>query len=154
MIICYTESMKYNWIYSICIGTLFFVSGQIFLRKSFTSSDDYIQTLLYFTLAISIMTLVGFLFQGDKTTLHQLTDQRINAFIAGILFFIGFIFWIYTISTKNSLGIIRTFMAGFETLVLFGVGYLFFHEKITLLQSFGVLSILLGIYLIGNGEEH
>ena len=58
MIICYNESMKYNWIYSICIGTLFFVTGQIFLRKSFTSSDDYIQTLLYFTLAISIMTLV------------------------------------------------------------------------------------------------
>jgi multidrug transporter EmrE-like cation transporter len=43
-------------------------------------------------------------------------------------------------------------MAGFETLVLFGVGYLVFNDKITLTQFFGVISILVGIYLIGNGN--
>ena len=110
--------MKHNWEYSICIGTVFFVASQVFLKKSFDNSDDYIRTLLYFTLAITIMTIIGFIFYSD------------------------------TVITK--LGIIRTFMAGFETIILFGVGYLIFNEKINRTQSIGVLSILLGIYLIGN----
>jgi multidrug transporter EmrE-like cation transporter len=51
---------------------------------------------------------------------------------------------------KTKLGIIRTFMAGFETIILFGVGYMIFNEKIDTSQLIGVISILLGIYLIGN----
>tara|TARA_B110000285_G_scaffold119782_1_gene135532 strand:- start:114 stop:542 length:429 start_codon:yes stop_codon:yes gene_type:complete len=141
--------MKYNWEYSICIGTVFFVASQVFLKKSFDNSDDYIRTLLYFTLAITIMTIIGFIIYSD-TVITKLDNQHYNAFIAGIFFFIGLILWIYSISMKTKLGIIRTFMAGFETIILFGVGYLIFNEKINRTQSIGVLSILLGIYLIGN----
>jgi len=141
--------MKHNWEYSICIGTVFFVASQVFLKKSFDNSDDYIRTLLYFTLAITIMTIIGFIIYSD-TVITKLDNQHYNAFIAGIFFFIGLILWIYSISMKTKLGIIRTFMAGFETIILFGVGYLIFNEKINRTQSIGVLSILLGIYLIGN----
>ena len=141
--------MKYNWEYSICIGTVFFVASQVFLKKSFDNSDDYIRTLLYFTLAITIMTIIGFIIYSD-TVITKLDNQHYNAFIAGIFFFIGLILWIYSISMKTKLGIIRTFMSGFETIILFGVGYLIFNEKINRTQSIGVLSILLGIYLIGN----
>jgi len=141
--------MKHNWEYSICIGTVFFVASQIFLKKSFNDSNDYIRTLLYFTLAITIMTIIGFIIYSD-TVITKLDNQHYNAFIAGIFFFIGLILWIYSISMKTKLGIIRTFMAGFETIILFGVGYLIFNEKINRTQSIGVLSILLGIYLIGN----
>jgi len=141
--------MKHNWEYSICIGTVFFVASQVFLKKSFDNSDDYIRTLLYFTLAITIMTIIGFIIYSD-TVITKLDNQHYNAFIAGIFFFVGLIFWIYSISMKTKLGIIRTFMAGFETIILFGVGYLIFNEKINRTQSIGVLSILLGIYLIGN----
>jgi drug/metabolite transporter (DMT)-like permease len=141
--------MKHNWEYSICIGTVFFVASQVFLKKSFDNSDDYIRTLLYFTLAITIMTIIGFIIYSD-TVITKLDNQHYNAFIAGIFFFIGLILWIYSISMKTKLGIIRTFMTGFETIILFGVGYLIFNEKINRTQSIGVLSILLGIYLIGN----
>ena len=141
--------MKHNWEYSICIGTVFFVASQVFLKKSFDNSDDYIRTLLYFTLAITIMTIIGFIIYSD-TVITKLDNQHYSAFIAGIFFFVGLIFWIYSISMKTKLGIIRTFMAGFETIILFGVGYLIFNEKINRTQSIGVLSILLGIYLIGN----
>lgn len=141
--------MKHNWEYSICIGTVFFVASQIFLKKSFDNSDDYIRTLLYFTLAITIMTIIGFIIYSD-TVITKLDNQHYNAFIAGIFFFIGLILWIYSISMKTKLGIIRTFMSGFETIILFGVGYLIFNEKINRTQSIGALSILLGIYLIGN----
>jgi drug/metabolite transporter (DMT)-like permease len=141
--------MKHNWEYSICIGTVFFVASQVFLKKSFNDSNDYIRTLLYFTLAITIMTIIGFIIYSD-TVITKLDNQHYNAFIAGIFFFIGLILWIYSISMKTKLGIIRTFMAGFETIILFGVGYLIFNEKINRTQSIGVLSILLGLYLIGN----
>ena len=141
--------MKHNWEYSICIGTVFFVASQVFLKKSFDNSDDYIRTLLYFTLAITIMTIIGFIIYSD-TVITKIDNQHYSAFIAGIFFFIGLILWIYSISMKTKLGIIRTFMSGFETIILFGVGYLIFNEKINRTQSIGALSILLGIYLIGN----
>ena len=141
--------MKINWKYSICIGTAFFVASQILLKKSFTDSNDYIRTLLYFTLAITIMTIIGFIIYSDNV-ITKLDNQHYSAFIAGLFFFIGLIFWIYSISMKTKLGIIRTFMAGFETIILFGVGYMIFNEKIDTSQLIGVISILLGIYLIGN----
>ena len=141
--------MKHNWKYSICIGTVFFVAIPIFLKKSFDDSNDYIRTLLYFTLAITIMTIIGFIIYSD-TVITKLDNQHYNAFIAGIFFFIGLILWIYSISMKTKLGIIRTFMAGFETITLFGVGYLIFNETINITQAIGVMSILFGIFMIGN----
>jgi len=141
--------MNINWKYSICIGTVFFVASQIFLKKSFNDSNDYIRTLLYFALAITIMTIIGFIIYSDNV-ITKIDNQHYNAFIAGLFFFIGLIFWIYSISMKTKLGIIRTFMTGFETIILFGVGYMIFNEKIDTSQLIGVISILLGIYLIGN----
>ena len=141
--------MKNNWKYSICIGTVFFVASQIFLKKSFDDSNDYIRTLLYFTLAITIMTIIGFIIYSD-TVITKLDNQHYNAFIAGIFFFIGLILWIYSISMKTKLGIIRTFMAGFETITLFGIGYLIFNETINITHAIGVMSILFGIFMIGN----
>ena len=142
-----------DWRYNIGIGTFFFITGQILLRKSFDESNNYILSLLYFTLAISIMTIIGLIYYNENIfNFSQLNNQHYYSFMAGILFFFGFIFWIYSISKKIELGIIRTFMAGVETLVLFSVGYLLFNDKITLLQFFGVLSILLGIFVIGNGH--
>lgn len=141
--------MKLSWEHSIFIGTLFFVTSQFFLKKSFDHSDNYIRTFLYFTLGITMMSIIGFIIQSENV-ITKLDNQHYNAFIAGIYFFIGLILWIYSISMKTKLGIIRTFMSGFETIILFGVGYLIFNEKINRTQSIGVLSILLGIYLIGN----
>ena len=141
--------MKLSWEHSIFIGTLFFVTSQFFLKKSFDHSDNYIRTFLYFTLGITMMSIIGFIIHSENV-ITKLNNQHYNAFIAGIFFFIGLILWIYSISMKTKLGIIRTFMAGFETIILFGVGYLIFNEKINRTQSIGVLSILLGLYLIGN----
>ena len=141
--------MKLSWEHSIFIGTLFFVTSQFFLKKSFDHSDNYIRTFVYFTLAITMMSIIGFIIHSENV-ITKLNNQHYNAFIAGIFFFIGLILWIYSISMKTKLGIIRTFMAGFETIILFGVGYLIFNEKINRTQSIGVLSILLGLYLIGN----
>ena len=144
--------MKLSWEHSIFIGTLFFVTSQFFLKKSFDHSDNYIRTFLYFTLGITMMSIIGFIIHSENV-ITKLDNQHYNAFMAGIYFFIGLILWIYSISMKTNLGIIRSFMAGFETLLLFSVGYMVFNEKINTPHVIGVLAILGGVYLIGKKNE-
>ena len=90
--------MKLDWRYSIGIGTLFFVAGQVLLRKSLDNSSDYMISLLYFTSSIAIMTLFGCIYlQENIFDITRLTNQHYNAISAGIVFFFGFIFWIYRV---------------------------------------------------------
>ena len=139
-----------KWIISILVGVLFFVSGQVYLRKSFDTDSNYFTTAIIFSLAIGATSLVLlFLSQLHSPELLIYNNSKlINAAMAGLLFFIGNLFWIYSISTKKSLGNIRVIMAGFETFMLFLVGYFYFNEIINSKQLMGALLILLGIYFI------
>ena len=139
-----------NWIISILVGVLFFVSGQVYLRKSFDTDSNYFTTAIIFSLAIGATSLVLlFLSQLHSPELLIYNNSKlINAAMAGLLFFIGNLFWIYSISTKKSLGNIRVIMAGFETFMLFLVGYFYFNEIINSKQLMGALLILFGIYFI------
>jgi drug/metabolite transporter (DMT)-like permease len=139
-----------KWIISILVGVLFFVSGQVYLRKSFDTDSNYFTTAIIFSLAIGATSLVLlFLSQLHSPELLMYNNSKLlNAAIAGLLFFIGNLFWIYSISTKKSLGNIRVIMAGFETFMLFLVGYFYFNEIINSKQVIGALLILLGIYFI------
>ena len=139
-----------NWIISILVGVLFFVSGQVYLRKSFDTDTNYFTTAITFSLAIGVTSLLLlFISQLHSPELLIYNNSKlINAAIAGLLFFIGNLFWIYSISTKKSLGNIRVIMAGFETFMLFLVGYFYFNEIINSKQVIGALLILLGIYFI------
>jgi drug/metabolite transporter (DMT)-like permease len=139
-----------KWIISILVGVLFFVSGQVYLRKSFDTDSNYFTTAIIFSLAIGATSLVLlFLSQLHSPELLVYNNSKlINAAMAGLLFFIGNLFWIYSISTKKSLGNIRVIMAGFETFMLFLVGYFYFNEIINSKQLMGALLILFGIYFI------
>jgi drug/metabolite transporter (DMT)-like permease len=139
-----------KWIISILVGVLFFVSGQVYLRKSFDTDSNYFTTAIIFSLAIGATSLVLlFLSQLHSPELLMYNNSKLlNAAMAGLLFFIGNLFWIYSISTKKSLGNIRVIMAGFETFMLFLVGYFYFNEIINSKQVIGALLILLGIYFI------
>jgi len=139
-----------KWIISILIGVIFFVFGQVYLRKSFDKDSNYFTTAITFSLAIGATSLLLLLLSQlhSKELLIYNEPKLKNAAIAGFLFFIGNLFWIYSISTKNSLGNIRVIMAGFETFMLFLVGYFYFNEIINSKQVIGALLILLGIYFI------
>jgi drug/metabolite transporter (DMT)-like permease len=144
------------WITSILLGTILFVFGQVYLRKSFNKDSDYISTWLFFclTLGVSSLLILTFLHTIPEneiinTKLIMTTPKIISAIIAGLFFFFGNAFWIYSISTKNPIGNIRTIMAGFETVLLFIAGYLYFSEAMNLLQIGGVLLVVFGIYMIG-----
>jgi multidrug resistance protein EbrA len=84
-----------------------------------------------------------------NTTILSNMEKNKNAVIAGVLFALGNLFWIYSISTKTSIGSIRTIMAGFETALLFLVGYFLFSETFDVKKIIGIIMVLLGIYLIG-----
>lgn len=131
-----------NWLTTILIGTLFFIAGQICLRNSFEMKNTAMHTFLLFTTTIGLMS-IPFLIQGN---LEGKQDWK-YPILAGIFFFAGNYFWIKTISSKESLGLIRVCMAGFETVLLFLSSYLFFADKITLYQFMGSILIVLGIGL-------
>tara|TARA_B100001063_G_C16593954_1_gene467088 strand:- start:348 stop:755 length:408 start_codon:yes stop_codon:yes gene_type:complete len=131
-----------NWLVTIFIGTIFFIIGQICLRKSFELNNTILQTFLLFTCTIGIMSIPFFVYKP-----FEKPQSWLFPILAGIFFFMGNYFWIKTISSKESLGLIRIAMAGFETILLFFLSYLFFSDKITLYQFIGSLFILFGIGL-------
>lgn len=137
-----------DWTLSIIIGTLFFVGGQACLRKTFEKNDTYLISTLFFTMTIGLCSLIAYIFLKHNIKIDN--NQLYYASCAGILFFIGFFFWIYSISSKAELGNIRVFMAGFEMLVLYTVGYLLFNEKINMIQGIGALLTIFGIYIVGT----
>lgn len=131
-----------DWIYSIFIATIFFIGGQLCLRKSFELNNTVLHTFILFTMTIGIMSFPFLFKDGDGL---QKKQNYIYPILAGMLFFTGKYFWLNTINMKVSLGLIRIAMAGFETMLLFISSYLFFADKITLLQFIGSLFILTGI---------
>ena len=142
-----------SYIIDIFIAVLFFVTGQILLKKSFTQNNDYRSVAITFGLAFGISALAFlFLSNPNKYTFFNknINYNLFNAFIAGLIFFFGNLFWIKSISSNKPLGNIRVIMAGMETFTLFIVGILLFKEIISIKQILGTLLILSGIYIFGS----
>lgn len=146
------------WVISVFIGTIFFVCGQVYLKSAFDSKITEYFSSLYVACCFSIMIgiagtiLLLFLYYRDPLffdlkSLDFLHNSK-SAIIAGIFFFFGNLFWIYSISTKHQLGMIRILMAGWEMLLLFLVGIFIFNEKFTFLQIFGCIMIFSGLSLV------
>jgi drug/metabolite transporter (DMT)-like permease len=141
------------WMISIYIAVLFFVFGQVLLKKSFINNTDYNAVAITFGISFGITATIFILFnQSTKSKLFNnptMIPQLLCAIVAGILFFIGNFFWIRSISSNKPLGNIRVVMAGVETLALFAAGVLFFKEFITLRQLIGTTIIISGIHIFG-----
>lgn len=146
-----------SWISSILLGTILFVVGQVYLRRSFNKDSDFISTWLIFSLTFGIASLVMIIMSQTlpvndyiQTNLTLNMQKVVSSIIAAMFFFFGNAFWIYSISTKNPIGNIRTIMAGFEMILLFVAGYLIFSETVNIAQIAGVVFVIFGMYLIGS----
>ena len=140
---------------TIVVGTILFVFGQYFLRIAVNKKDTFIQTWIIFTFIMGVTGLISGLvlnyvpYIKSKNMLNfENKEMILYATFAGLVFAFGNFFWIYTISTKESLGDIRVIMAGVETFLLFLLGYLLFSEKFTFTKLIGILLILMGIYIV------
>jgi drug/metabolite transporter (DMT)-like permease len=140
---------------TIVLGTILFVCGQYFLRIAVNKKNTFFQTWIIFTFIMGLSGLItGFIinyipyFKSKNILNFENKEMILYATFAGLVFAFGNFFWIYTISTKESLGGIRVIMAGVETFLLFLLGYFLFSEKFTFSKLCGILLILIGIYIV------
>ena len=143
------------WMWSVFIATIFFVCGQICLRKSFeTSMITNNLSSLYATACFSmIMGVLGCILLMSLSIYDPISTKQFftnsirsgSPFLAGGFFFIGNVFWIYSISSQNALAMIRILMAGWEMLLLLLVGILIFKDNLHWTQLLGSLLIFSGI---------
>ena len=122
------------------------------LKKSFDNDSDFVTSAVFFNIAVGVAAVLVFLQKQMNSKITYSTKKIQYAVLGGILFFIGNLLWIYTISTKKPLSMIRILMAGFETFLLVLVGYFIFSHKLTLREFVGIALVLAGIYVIGNGK--
>ena len=149
----YSIISKLSPLTSITYGTLLFVFGQYFLRNGLDRKNDFILTWAVFSFTMGLVGIItSFLVNNTNTwsniTALQNRETFLYAVCAGIMFAFGNLFWIYTISTKESLGNIRVIMAGIETFLLFLLGVFVFSEAFTLKKFTGIILILFGIYVV------
>jgi len=144
--------MENFWIWSIVIGTVFFVLGQTFLRFAFQVKPKLNNTSLYaislfsITMGIFGLILLGILRWKTNETMNR--KYIYNIVFAGTFFFIGNAFWLYSIASEKPLGIIRIVMAGWELLLLFAVGVLILNDKIKTAQIIGSILIFIGLSFV------
>ena len=133
-----------KWTIFIFISIIFFVLGQTFLKYD---PNDGIVSVCYFTISMGITGFLVLLYmiQNNKNVLN---NQIIFSLLAGIVFFFGNMFWIFSIKSAPSLSIIRTIMAGGETLLLLLVGFIVFKQTLTIQDVIGMILILLGVNII------
>lgn len=155
--ILYKNNLNFIPLYfiTIILGTILFVFGQYFLRVALNKKDTFLQTWIIFTFIMGLTGLItGLLInynpyiKAKNMLKFENKEMILYATFAGLVFAFGNFFWIYSISTKESLGGIRVIMAGVETFLLFLLGYLLFSEKFTFTKLIGILLILMGIYIV------
>lgn len=149
-----TNIVSSPWMISIYIAVVFFVTGQILLRKSFFQNTDYTAVSIAFGVSIGLAAST-FLLLGGNPQAQLFTEQKLNkqllyAILSGFVFFFGNFFWIRSISSNKPLGNIRVIMSGIETITLFLAGFLFFKEVITKKQLLGTALIISGIHIFGS----
>lgn len=134
----------------ILIATIFFVIGQSCLRQTFENTHmNALCACGLFSVSIGIVGIVMLLYCHYEYQSIKLDDfYSYLPILAGIVFALGNYCWISSIHTKESLGIIRVLMAGFETILLFTIGYLLFRDKLDIMKIIGTIVILLGIGII------
>ena len=135
-----------SWIFFVLLSVIFFVFGQVCLKYD---KNDSIKSCCYFTISMGIVGAIVLMFI-NKMKKNKNNKVAIYSIIAGVLFFFGNLFWIYSIKSSPSLALVRVFMAGGETILLLFAGYLFFKQYINVKSLIGILLILSGVHLISK----
>ena len=105
--------------------------------------------LLYFLIGTGISGLMLALLLNNQKLISFDKNKLINGLLSGLIFFIGNILWIYTISKNVPLSIIQILISAFGILFITTFDYLIFSTKLTMKQIIGILIIFTGIVIIG-----
>ena len=132
-------------------ATLFFVLGQLLIKKSTTSS---LHTAYLFSISIGLFGLIGLILSSTifkPTSLNFKSSSSIlTPILAGALFFFGNLLWIQAIHLAPNISHVRIVMAGLETVLLAIIAYYVFHQSVTQTQLVGMALIGCGIALVAH----
>ena len=129
-------------------ATLFFVLGQVLIKKSTTSS---LHTAYLFSISIGLFGLIGLILSSTifkPTALSFKSSSTVAPILAGALFFFGNLLWIQAIHLAPNISHVRIVMAGLETVLLAMIAYYVFHQSVTQTQLVGMALIGCGIALV------
>ena len=132
-------------------ATLFFVLGQVLIKKSTTSS---LHTAYLFSISIGLFGLIGLILSSTIFKPASLNLKFSSTFalfapiLAGALFFFGNLLWIQAIHLAPNISHVRIVMAGLETVLLAIIAYYVFHQSVTQTQLVGMALIGCGIALV------
>ena len=144
-----------NKIYNIYFGipviiTIFlFIVGKLFIKNSLINNDDFLSSVIFFAFGTGISALIFASFLYRQNLINFNKNKLINGLLAGLIFFIGNILWIFTISKNVPLSIIQILLSAFGILFITTFDYLIFSTKLNMKQIIGILIIFAGIIIIG-----
>ena len=144
-----------NKLYNIYFGipviiTIFlFIVGKLFIKNSLINDDDFLSSVIFFAIGTGISGLMLALLLNNQKLISFDKNKLINGLLSGLIFFIGNILWIYTISKNVPLSIIQILISAFGILFITTFDYLIFSTKLTMKQIIGILIIFTGIVIIG-----
>ena len=131
-------------------ATLFFVLGQVLIKKSTTSS---LHTVYLFSISIGLFGLIGLILFSTifkPASLNFKSGSTAAPILAGALFFFGNLLWIQAIHLAPNISHVRILMAGLETVLLAIIAYYVFHQSVTQTQLVGMALIGCGIALVAH----
>ena len=67
--------------FPILIATLFFVVGQVFLKKSFNKDNDFVDTTLYYNAFMGVLSFVLLMIKYRNNTLNTNIQNSIGSFM-------------------------------------------------------------------------
>lgn len=150
-IISNTLNNLYNIYFAIpVIITIFlFIVGKLFIKKSLINDHDFLSSVIFFSFGIGISALIFAIFLYRQNLINFNKNKIINGLLSGLIFFIGNILWIFTISKNVPLSIIQILLSAFGILFITTFDYLIFSTKLDMKQIIGILIIFMGIVIIG-----
>ena len=133
----------------VIITIFLFIVGKLFIKNSLINDDDFISSVIFFAFGTSISAIIFALFLYRKNLINFNRSKILNGLLAGLIFFIGNILWVFTISKNVPLSIIQILLSGFGILFITTFDYLIFSTKLTIKQIIGILIIFIGVVIIG-----
>jgi len=145
--------MLESWALGTTIASVLHSFGQVFLKAT---SNDPMVVLAYFSITSGSLSAIWLAYMyliaksGAKRT--EAFDVPMPAIYAGIFFFFGNLWWIYSLQNAPSVSAARMMMTGIEVVVLAILGYYLFKQQLNWVSLVGIALIFAGVYLLNKGE--
>ena len=133
---------------SIFFVAFFYSIAQIYARICLNSKVDYKIVNTYYLLICGFIGLISFCVLRMNNVNTDINGEFSSLFLTSAFFIIGTIFLFYSISKKVNIGILNTIRTALQIILTVLLGYLYFNEKITLMQIIGIILIIVGIFLV------